>query len=389
MLKRQRVKWTGEKYYTTAGSKNILCTKGQKYFCYNKYIVAIKIKNNSDLANIRKLTPTTGAKIYASLRADVTSAGILDRDYRYYTFLSLLDMTGFIFFIYQFIIQRNPLLVILSCLGISFFTVRIGGLVHDAGHRAIFSSPLINDIYAYLCSSLIAFPYKVWKVKHNAHHAHTNEEGGDPDLEVPISFTQDMASRNTLAVRFMRKYQAWLYYPLGALVSYTMRLKAFKFYKENFDRETMISMSIQLVGMFLWYIVPFFIFPFWKALVFFILTNEIAGLYMLQIFAPNHKGMPQLEKGLQISFLEHQIITARNIYSHWFTDYFYLGLNYQVEHHLFPYCPRNKLNKITPFVLAICKKYKLDYIQMGILESTQFILSELKKTSDLTQKKRA
>lgn len=144
-------------------------------------------------------------------------------------------------------------------------------------------------------------------------------------------------------------------------------------------------MICQGLGMFLWYILPFFIFPFWKAFLFFILTNEVAGFYMLNIFAPNHKGMPQMEKEVKISFLEHQIMTARNIYGHWLTDYLYLGLNYQIEHHLFPNCPRNKLNNITPYVRAICRKYKLSYAQMGIIESNRFILSELKKTSQLTK----
>lgn len=343
--------------------------------------MALKIRKNSDLTYVRRLSPVEGAKIYSKLRSDVTSAGILDRDYPYYVGLSLIDISGFLFFGYQLIVTTHPLLVIASTIGLSIFTVRFGGLIHDAGHRAIFKSTVMNDIAGYFLSLFVAFPFLVWKVKHNLHHAHTNEEGGDPDLEVPISFTEDMLNRKGLIVSLMRKYQAWLFYPLGSFVSITMRFKAFRYYKDNFESGMALPIVFQSLGMILWFVLPFFFFPLWKALLFVFLTNEVAGFYMLNIFAPNHKGMPQMEKGVEISFLEHQIITARNIYSHWATDYAYMGLNYQIEHHLFPNCPRNKLHLISPYVLDICKRYNFAYTQMGPVESGKFIVTELHKAS--------
>ncbi len=343
--------------------------------------MAYKIKKNSDLKLYTKLSLSEGAKIYAELRLNISKTGILDRTYGYYFIMSLIDFGGFIFFVYQLFVQTHPLLVIISTTAIAYFSVRIGGLVHDAGHRAIFKSVKNNDLYGHISSLLIAFPYSVWRIKHNAHHAHTNEEGGDPDLEVPISFTEEMYNRNAFVVRTIRKHQAWFYHIFGSMVSFTMRLKSLKFYKKNFNPNLYLEIIFFLGGLFVWYILPFFVFPFWKALSFFIVVNLSAGFYMLHVFAPNHKGMPQLEKGVKISFIEHQIMTSRNLYAHWFTDYIYLGLNYQIEHHLFPNCPRHKLGLITPYVMAICKKYKLGYTQLGILESTRFILSELKKVS--------
>ena len=344
--------------------------------------MAIRIKNNEkNLKAFRKIDPTQGARIYAQLMREITRAGILERDYAHYLFLSLFDLGGFFFFVYQFIIQNNPFALILCSFGIAFFTVRLGGLIHDAGHRAIFKSNLINDIYGFFCSFFIGFPFVVWQTKHNLHHGHTNEEGSDPDLEVPISFTPEMLNRKGLAVRFMRKYQAWLFYPLGALVSYTFRLKAFRYYFENFSPKIFLAMCFHLIGMFIFYVLPFLVFPLWKALLFLLLVNELSGFHMLNVFAPNHKGMPQFEKGVRISFLERQILSARNLYGHWLTDYVYLGLNYQIEHHLFPHCPRHKLKLITPYILEICKKYKLAYTQMTVMESNKFILSELHKAS--------
>src|SRR5260221_568858 len=122
-----------------------------------------------------------------------------------------------------------------------------------------------------------------------------------------------------------------------------------------------------------------FIFSLAKALLVFFIVHTATGFYVSNIFAPNHKGMPQLGKHVKISFLEHQIMTSRNIYGHWLTDYVFMGLNYQIEHHLFPNTPRNKFKKITPYVMEICRRRKLEFIQTGIIESNKIILSELRR----------
>lgn len=347
---------------------------------YNKQM-AVRIGDDKKLAEFRKISISDGSRLYRELRINVIGAGILKRDYFYYILITFLDLSGFIFFIYLFITGKNLLFLTLTCLGISFFAVRIGGLIHDAGHRAIFKSSLANDLYGYVCAYLVALPFSVWKIKHNAHHAHTNETDSDPDLEIPMSFTKEQSERQNFMVRLIRRHQAWLYYPLGSLVSFTLRIKAFKHYLQNFSKKTLFQMILQLSGMFLWYVLPFMVFPLNKALLFFILTNEASGFYMLNIFAPNHKGMPQIGAGLKFSFLEHQIVTSRNIYGHWLTDYVYLGLNYQIEHHLFPDCPRSKLNRITPFVRQLCRRYRLNFAEMGVIESNRYILTDLRNTS--------
>lgn len=347
--------------------------------------MAVKIKNSIDILKYRKLTPENGSKIYRQLRHDVTQAGILDRDYNYYTVLTIFTFFCFFLCLYLFYLQSSMLAVLISGVFLAFFIVQIGGLIHDAGHRAIFNKPKINDMFGYMCSFIIAFPYAVWKVKHNKHHAHTNESEEDPDLQIPLAFVEDRYKNHGGIVRLVRRYQKWLYYPMGSLVSFSLRLKAFIHYVKNY--KTMgFDMTLSIIGLLFWYIAPFFVFPLWKALIFLIVVNEVAGFYLLNIFAPNHKGMPQIGEDVKFSFLEQQIITSRNIYGHTLTDYVYLGLNYQIEHHLFPNCPRNKIHLIAPFVKKICKSYHLPYTQMTPLESNRFILAELDAIAKTTPK---
>ena len=296
---------------------------------------------------------------------------------RSYIVLTLINFGGFFFGVYQFYIQHNPILVMMWALTVGFFAVQIGGLIHDAAHRSIFKSVRNNDLYGYFASFINAFPYSVWKVKHNIHHAHVNESEEDPDLQIPFSFTDDRFKGKKGMIGFIRRYQKWLFYPLGSLVSYSIRIKAFGYYLQNLNRQIFFEMILVLTGLFFWYIFPFMIMPLWKALIFLTIVNQSGGFYLLNVFAPNHKGMPQFDKDVKFSFLEHQIVASRNIYGHWLTDYVYLGLNYQIEHHLFPDCPRNSLKRVSPYVQKLCKKYNLPYLQMTPLESNSFILSEL------------
>ncbi|MGD9891196.1 MAG: fatty acid desaturase, partial [Dehalococcoidia bacterium] len=67
----------------------------------------------------------------------------------------------------------------------------------------------------------------------------------------------------------------------------------------------------------------------------------------------------------------------RNITPGRFVDFMYFGLNYQIEHHLFPTCPRNKLKLITPYVKEICARTGLEYTQADIITSNRIILGEL------------
>jgi len=98
-------------------------------------------------------------------------------------------------------------------------------------------------------------------------------------------------------------------------------------------------------------------------------------------FAPNHKGMPVLEKGSKVSFLQRQVITARNIRGSWLTDFWYGGLNYQIEHHLFPAMPRNKLPAAQKIVRRFCEEQEIPYVETSVLGSYRAIVASLGEIS--------
>jgi fatty acid desaturase len=106
------------------------------------------------------------------------------------------------------------------------------------------------------------------------------------------------------------------------------------------------------------------------AVAFALVHHALTGLYMATIFAPNHKGMPLAPTSRAAGgFLREQVLTARNIHGNWFIDLVYGGLNYQIEHHLFPSMPRNNLHRARPIVRTYCERQGVGYYETSFRQS--------------------
>src|SRR5450755_1670497 len=106
-----------------------------------------------------------------------------------------------------------------------------------------------------------------------------------------------------------------------------------------------------------------------KAVAFIVVQQGLFGLYLGCSFAPNHKGMAVLAAGDKTDFLRRQVLTSRNVRGGWLTDFALGGLNYQIEHHLFPSMPRPNLRHAQILVAAFCQQQDLAYCEPGLLDS--------------------
>lgn len=92
-------------------------------------------------------------------------------------------------------------------------------------------------------------------------------------------------------------------------------------------------------------------------------------------FAPNHKGMPH-PTGDE-DYLRKQVLTSRNVNGGWIIDAALGGLNYQIEHHLFPAMPTPNLRKAKPIVKAYCLAAGVSYEETSLIESYRQALRHL------------
>jgi fatty acid desaturase len=106
-----------------------------------------------------------------------------------------------------------------------------------------------------------------------------------------------------------------------------------------------------------------------QVVAFLVVQQGLFGLYLGCAFAPNHKGMPTLTDADQLDFLRRQVLTSRNVTGSRLVDWVLGGLNYQIEHHLFPTMPRPNLRRAQPLIRAFCRQHGLAYVEASLFGS--------------------
>jgi fatty acid desaturase len=114
-----------------------------------------------------------------------------------------------------------------------------------------------------------------------------------------------------------------------------------------------------------------------QAVVFIAVHHGLWGVYLGCSFAPNHKGMPTLSADEKLDHLRKQVLTSRNVRGGWLVDFALGGLNYQIEHHLFPGMPRANLRHAQPLVRQFCLHRNLPYHQTSLVGSYAQVVRHL------------
>ena len=332
-----------------------------------------------------KLSPATAEMETARLHEYVLKNKILDRDYKFYSISVLAIYSSYIMTLYLVSVVSNYVAIVLLSIFFGAIATQIAGLMHDAAHLAIFKSQKMNHLFAGLFAATIGGNYRHWIDKHTQHHDHPNRIDSDSDLDIPFSFTTEHYLSQTGFMKWLRRYQAWVYLPMCGFLMYAMQLdqNIIQLYRHKFHP---LDLLICCSSTFLWYVMPFLLFGAAKAIIFIPIASFITGIYMANIFATNHKGMPQLSKDTKISNLEQQIITTRNVRPGRVTDFVYLCLNYQIEHHLYRQCPRNKLKLLVPYIKDFCQRTGIPYMLQTPWQSYKSIFTDLSQTAKNGQK---
>jgi fatty acid desaturase len=211
-----------------------------------------------------------------------------------------------------------------------------------------------------------------WVPKHNAHHAHPNVVGRDPDIgggAVALAFTADSARNRSGVGRVLARYQAWVFFPLLLLEGVGLRVSGVDDLLRRRDRSSVVEGLLLGVHAVLYLTAVFWLLSPLRALAFMAVQQGLFGLYLGCTFAPNHKGMPVLVDDSELGFLRRQIITSRNVTGGPFITFLFGGLNYQIEHHLFPSMPRYNLPRARPIIRMFCADHDITYHESSVFGS--------------------
>jgi fatty acid desaturase len=322
-----------------------------------------------------------GGSEYAELSRLVREAGLLHRRTLYYTWKIVVTVGALAAGWAAFVVVGNSwwTLAVAGLLAVLF--TQVGFLGHDAGHRQIFGSRRSSYIAGVLMGNLgIGLSYGWWVAKHNRHHAHPNTEGADPDIATgALIFTATQVNAPRGLVRVIRRYQAYLFFPMLLLEGVNLHLasvRALAGPRTSPRRRTEVALLAAHFASYLALVVVV-LGPGLKAVAFVMVQQGLFGLYLGCSFAPNHKGMPVLTATDRTDFLRRQVLTSRNIHGGWLTDLALGGLNYQIEHHLFPSAPRPSLRRCQPLIREFCEQRGLPYCQTSLAGSFASVLGHL------------
>jgi linoleoyl-CoA desaturase len=295
--------------------------------------------------------------------------------------LKTIILLGLYFFLYGLIISGNfnVWIMLLMSAGMGFMASGVGmSVMHDANHGSYSKKSWMNNLIGTTLNLIGGDSYN-WKIKHNKlHHVYTNIYNRD----------EDIASRALLRFSFsapLKRYHRFQYlyaYPFYALMSLSILVgdipKRIRYRKSgitNQPRKRFISSFFSLVAWKLFYIGYLGVIPillleitWWQWLIGFLTMHMITGFVLAMIFQMAHvvEGPEQPEPNgagkISDSMIVHQLKTSADFSKgnralSWFVG----GLNFQVEHHLFPRICHIHYPKLALIVEKTTKEFNIPY----------------------------
>lgn len=273
-------------------------------------------------------------------------------------------------------------------------------VMHDANHGSYSKNTRLNKILGYVSMNIIGGFSLNWRIQHNViHHTFTNVHAHDEDIAPPGFLRFEPHAKR----RWIHKLQfiyAWFFYGMMTLMWSTTKdfKQLFRYYKKGHLKAANTTLAKELTvliaskSMYYFFILlPLLIVPSMTLLEWFLgflVVHYIAGLGLAMIFQPAHVveevefPVPDDKGSIENHWAEHQLRTTNNfatsdpVFS-WLVG----GLNYQVEHHLFPTICHVHYPRISKIVEATAREFNVPYNRhrtwVGALWSHQLMLWKL------------
>jgi fatty acid desaturase len=331
----------------------------------------------------RILGPRAGSD-FARLSRRVTEAGLMKRRPGYYTarlgLVIALTAAGWGAFLA--LGDTWWQLAVAGFLALMFGQVALAA--HDLAHRQVFRRGRPSELWGRLFGNLgIGMSYGWWMNKHTRHHANPNHEDLDPDVAPDILvWSTDQARDSRGLARLIGGHQAWLFFPLLTLEGFNLHVASLRALRSPSMKHRTPEAALLLLHLAAYLCALFLVLSPGKAVAFLAVHQCLFGVYLGCTFAPNHKGMPTFRGDERPDFLRRQVLTSRNIRGGRLTDVLLGGLNYQIEHHLFPSMPTPHLRRAQVLVRAYCAEIGVPYHETGLVQSYREALAHLHRAGE-------
>ena len=257
---------------------------------------------------------------------------------------------------------------------------QLGFISHDAGHNRVFGTRRGNRSLGLTVGNvLIGLSFGWWVPKHNAHHAHPNEMGRDPDIGEGVALAWPDAPGNGRrpVASWLARWQAPLFFPLMLLRSGGMHVLGIRRLMRQRDHASAVEASLITLHAALYLTVVLLVLSPLRALAFVAVQQAVFSLYLGISFAPNHKGMPIIESATAAGFARTRWSRPRLSAAAGLPPSCSAAVTYQIEHHLFESMPRPNLRRVQGLVRDFCVATDLGYREESFVGSFRQIVHHL------------
>jgi linoleoyl-CoA desaturase len=267
-------------------------------------------------------------------------------------------------------------LVLSGLLGFVFASIGFG-VMHDANHGSYCTIPWLNDLLG-LSANVLGANSFFWKQKHNIlHHTYTNVDGLDDDIAKSPIIRQCESQRWVKAHKVQHLYLLPIYslssifwiFVMDFAKYFTRKINGTEAWKMNTKNHIIFWMT-KLWYLTMYIIIPIMVWGWGGWFLGFMIMNMVMGLTLSVVFQLahvventefEHVGLDET-KHVETAWAEHQIRTTSNFaMSDPIISWFVGGLNFQVEHHLFPKISHVHYPVISKIVQEKCKEFNLPY----------------------------
>lgn len=293
---------------------------------------------------------------------------------------AIVLMVAFIFlYIHLVFFTPGMFWAIVECVALGCIVAAIGfNVMHDGAHGSFSKYKWVNQLAAFSLNILGGNSF-MWNVKHNViHHAYTNVDGVDDDIDIQPFMRMSSTQKKYAMHRYQHLY-FWILYSL-LYISWIFVMDYQKYFKKQVGSMPLKKMSVsdhlvfwgfKLFHLFLFVGLPVYMVGFTAWLVGFIIFSCVAGFVLSIVFQLAHTvehtafPVPHESTGrLEDEWAVHQIKTTANFATRnrvvsWLVG----GLNFQIEHHLFPKISHVHYPAISKIIRKACEEYGLAYIE--------------------------
>jgi fatty acid desaturase len=326
--------------------------------------------------------PTAGSD-FAELHRRINAAGLLGRRPAHYAARLILVSAALVAGWAAFFLVGASWWTLAVAAFQAVVAAQVALVAHDLAHRQVFRTNKPSSQAGLVAGNLVVgMSYGFWMDKHTKHHANPNHDDLDPDVGPgALVWSAEAARGRGLLIR----YQAYFFFPLLTLLGISLKWDSVKALRKGTVKHRGLESTLLAVHLVAYLAALLLVLSPVQALAFLVVHQALFGVYLGLTFAPNHKGMPHPD-GTE-DYLRKQVLTSRNVRGGRLVDIALGGLNYQIEHHLFPAMPSPNLRKAQPIVQAYCAEIGVSYEMTSLTDSYGQALRHLHEVSaDLRRK---